>query len=170
MSSSLMIPVKESMKELKQLLKSSSSMMHPRIKMLVLMKQNSDKGLSKRALMEGVGVCSQSIQNWRTAYKTGGIEKLLFNGRKGNSGKPSVISEEEKKLIEKKLKDPQNGLAGYIELQQWIEREFKKEVRYNTILKYAMRHFGSSVKVARKSHVKKDETAVTTFKKTSSKK
>lgn len=139
--------------------------MSPRIKMLILMKQNSDSGISKRALMDEVGACSQSIQNWRTLYKEGGLEKLLMNGRKGNSGKPSVISAEEKKIIEQKLKDPKNGLAGYIELQQWIQKEFKKEVRYNTILKYAMRNFGSSVKVARKSHVKKDEMAVDTFKK-----
>jgi transposase len=73
-------------------------------------------------------------------------------------------------LIEKKLKDPKNGLAGYTELQQWIEKEFNKEVKYNTILKYAMRNFGSSVKVARKSHVKKDELAVESFKKASFKK
>jgi transposase len=52
-------------------------------------------------------------------------------------------------------------------LQQWIEKEFNKEVKYNTILKYAMRNFGSSVKVARKSHVKKDELAVESFKKDS---
>ena len=65
------------------------------------------------------------------------------------------------------MKDPKNGLAGYTELQQWIEKEFNKEVKYNTILKYAMRNFGSSVKVARKSHVKKDLEAVSAFKKTS---
>ncbi|MFN8332008.1 MAG: helix-turn-helix domain-containing protein [Saprospiraceae bacterium] len=63
--------------------------------MLILMKQNSDSGISKRALMDEVGACSQSIQNWRTLYKEGGLEKLLMNGRKGNSGKPSVISAEE---------------------------------------------------------------------------
>ena len=34
------------------------------------------------------------------------------------------------------------------------------------MLKYCMRNFGSSVKVARKSHVKKDEQAVNAFKKT----
>jgi hypothetical protein len=72
--------------------------------------------------------------------------------------------------MEQKLKDPKNGLAGYVELQEWVETEFKKEVKYNTVLKYAMRHFGSKVKVARKSHVKKDEKAVSTFKKTSLKK
>ena len=69
--------------------------------------------------------------------------------------------------IEKKLKDPKNGLRGYVELQAWIEQEFKKQVKYNTLLKYSIKNFGSKVKVARKSHIKKDEMAVDTFKKTS---
>jgi transposase len=170
MSNSLFIPVKESIKELRQLLKTSTPMLQPRLKMLISIKKMGDLGISKRALMEDVGACSQSIHNWRTAYISGGLEKLLSNARKGKSGKPSVITQEEKVLIEKKLKDPKNGLAGYTELQQWIEKEFNKEVKYNTILKYAMRNFGSSVKVARKSHVKKDELAVESFKKASFKK
>ena len=91
----------------------------------------------------------------------------MHNGRKGKVGAPSTFTPEEHLRIEQKLRDPKNGLAGYVELQQWIEKEFKKEVKYNTVLKYAMRHFGSSVKVARKSHVKKDEEAATSFKKTS---
>ena len=68
--------------------------------------------------------------------------------------------------IEKKLKDPQNGLRGYVELLNWMEHEFNKTFKYNTVLKYAYRHFQSKIKVARKSHVKKDEEAVATFKKT----
>ncbi|MFM7853175.1 MAG: hypothetical protein ACKO96_14945, partial [Flammeovirgaceae bacterium] len=40
-------------------------------------------------------------------------------------------------------------------------------IKYNTLLKYANREFGASVKVARKSHVKKDLEAVSSFKKTS---
>jgi hypothetical protein len=49
----------------------------------------------------------------------------------------------------------------------WIEKEFNKQVKYNTLLKYSIKNFGSKVKVARKSHVKKDEEAVSAFKKTS---
>ena len=45
--------------------------------------------------------------------------------------------------------------------------EFKKIIKYNTLLKYSIRHFGSKVKVARKSHVKKDVAAVASFKKNS---
>ena len=95
---------------------------------------------------------------------------MLKNGRKGTAGKPSVFTEQEHRRIEQKLNNPKNGLAGYIELQQWIAQEFNKDVKYNTVLKYAMKHFGSKVKVARKSHVKKDEGTVQLFKKTLRKK
>lgn len=170
MSFALQIPIKETLAELRSALKKASPMLQPRIKMLLVMKKAGDSGISKRALMDSVGACSQSIHNWRTSYKRGGMNALLENGRKGKSGKPSVFTKQEHDKIEKKLKDPKNGLAGYIELQQWIEEEFNKKIKYNTILKYAMRHFGSRVKVARKSHVKKDESAVESFKKTSHKK
>lgn len=166
MSLALHIPVRETLVELKKLYRQQPPMMQPRIRMLILMKHSEGKGVSKRELMEKVGACSQSIHNWRTAYKDGGMKALLSNGRKGKAGKPSVFTRQEHQKIANKLRDPKNGLAGFIELQQWIEEEFKKEVKYNTILKYAIRHFGASVKAARKSHVKKDEEAVATFKKT----
>ncbi len=129
MSFALYIPVQKSLTDLRKELKSGTPMIQPRIKMLMEMKKAGENGISKRDLMENVGVCSQSIHNWRTAYKQGGMKALLSNGRKGNSGKPSVFTEEEHKQIEKKLRDPKNGLAGYVELQQWIEQVFKKEVK-----------------------------------------
>ena len=166
MSFALYIPVTESITDLRAMLKKSPLMLQPRIKMLIAMKKAGEAGISKRELMETVGASSQSIHTWRTTYKQGGLQALLHNGRKGKAGKPSIFTKEEHKKIEQKLKDPKNGLAGYIELQQWVEQEFKKQVKYNTILKYASRHFGARVKVARKSHVKKDEQAANTFKKT----
>jgi transposase len=170
MSYVLKIEVKETMEQLRKLLKTASLMIQPRLKMLIAIKKSGGEGISKRALMESIGVCSQSIQNWRTAYLKSGLEALLTNGRKGKSGKPPLFTKEEFAKLEKKLNDPKNGLAGYIELQEWISKEFNKEIKYNTILKFSIRHFGTKVKVARKSHVKKDEKAVGTFKKTSSRK
>lgn len=70
-------------------------------------------------------------------------------------------------MLEAKLNDPQNGLQGYIELKDWIEKESGKTFDYNTLLHYCIRNFKSSVKVARKSHVKKDEDQGISFKKTS---
>jgi hypothetical protein len=98
-------------------------------------------------------------------YIAGGVSALLVHGRVGF--KKSLINEAEHKAIEKKLKDPKNGLRGYVELLDWVNKEFKKEFKYITILKYATRHFGSKIKVARKSHVKKDEELVEAFKKNS---
>jgi transposase len=138
--------------------------------MLLEMKKAGESGISKRELMDCVGVCSQSIQIWRTAYKNGGMEALLSNEKKGKCGKPSIFTKGEHQMMEALLHNPKNGLTGYVELQKWVNDEYQKEVKYNTVLKYATRHFGSKVKTARKSHVKKDDEAVRTFKKTSVKK
>jgi hypothetical protein len=81
--------------------------------------------------------------------------------------KKSVVSKEEHDKIALKLNDPKNGIRGYTELLDWVNKELHKDMKYITLLKYTERHFGSKIKVARKSHVKKDEEAVASFKKTS---
>lgn len=164
MSAPKQIKITESISELKKLQKNSIAMIATRIKVIIEFKKNEDKGISKRAVADAVGVNHNSVQTWRTLYEQGGIEAILKHDRK--DGRPSNITAEEHKLIEQKLHDPKNGLRGYVELLTWVEEEFKKTIKYNTLLKYATRHFGSKVKVARKSHVKKDADAVNTFKKT----
>jgi hypothetical protein len=47
----------------------------------------------------------------------------------------------------------------------WVKTELSKDIKYITFVKYAERHFTTKIKVARKSHAKKDEEAVNTFKK-----
>jgi transposase len=122
--------------------------------MLILIKSHDCAGFSKQALGKMLGVSSSSIQIWRKLYERGGLSLLLDDKRIGF--KPSLISREEHERIEAKLNDPTNGLRGYVELQDWISREFNKTIRYNTLLKYCGRHFGSKSKVARKSHAKKN--------------
>lgn len=165
MSSPKPLIIKETLVQLRKLQKDNIPMIAMRIRALIEFKKNELTGISKRAVADIIGVNHNSIQNWRTVYEKGGIEALLQHNRK--EGRPSSITLEEHKIIEKKLHDPKNGLRGYVELLNWIETEFKKTIKYNTLLKYSIRHFGSKVKVARKSHVKKDATAVISFKKTS---
>ena len=167
MSAAKVIIVKESISELKILLKKSIPFIIPRIRMLLEMKKDETNGISKRRLAEIIGVNHNSIQTWRTMYLEGGIEKLSSHNKVGFH--PSVFTQMEHQVIEDKLKDPYNGIRGYKELLEWIENEFDKEIKYNTLLKYCVRNFGSKVKVARKSHVKKDDQAVEAFKKTSHK-
>ena len=165
MSFALNIPVKESLQELRALLKSSIPFLQPRIKLLMAMKKFDNTSVSKRELMDETGLCSYSVHKWRTLYKRGGIDNLLTHNKKGY--KPSKISSEQHKKLEEKLNDPENGIRGYKELQQWVASELKNPIAYNTLLKYCVKNFGSKVKVARKYHAKKEEQLVDTFKKTS---
>lgn len=164
MSNALYIPVKESLKELRQTLKTTTPLFQPRIKLLIAMKIAGTGGISKRALVNDLGVSGQSIHTWRTTYKNAGITALCSHKKVGF--KPRIFTKNEHLKIELKLKNPENGLRGFKELQEWVINEFNKEVKYNTLLKYAIKHFGARVKVSRKYHAKKDEEAVTTFKKT----
>jgi hypothetical protein len=165
MSKALITPVKESIQELKIILRASIPFIQPRIKLLLVMKKLGNEPVSKRELMDQTGLCSYSVHKWRTLYLKGGIDNLLKHNKKGF--KPSKLTSEQHKKLEIKLKDPENGIRGYKELQDWVLSEFKSEIRYNTLLKYCVKNFGSKVKVARKYHAKKDNELVTTFKKTS---
>ena len=165
MSNKLVIPVKEDAKHLRTLLKQVTPLLQPRIKMLLLMLKSGEQGVSKRELMDSTGVSSQSIQTWRTNYSKGGLALLLRHGRIGF--KPSIFTKAEHLKLEAVLNNPENNLQGYKELQQWCIKEFRNQFLYNSVMKYAIKNFGTKIKVARKYHAKKNEEAVSAFKKTS---
>jgi transposase len=165
MSKAKLLIVKETIHELTLLRKKSSDTKNKRLLMLIEIKKEKNNAIAKRELARRIGVDPNSITSWKKLYEQSGIAGILADGRIGF--KPSVVTAEEHKRIEHKLKDPQNGIRGYIELLDWIRAEFSKDMKYITLVKYAERHFGSKIKVARKSHIKKDAEAVETFKKTS---
>jgi len=159
--------IKESEKEINKLLKQSIPFIGQRLRVLLIMKQNETTGISRREVAKLAGVDPNSVQNWRKLYLTEGIEGLMKHQKTGF--KPSVFTPIEHDMLEAKLNNPENGIQGYVELKDWIEKETGKEFNYNTLLFYCIRNFKSSVKVARKSHVNKDENKVAVFKKTSDK-
>lgn len=159
------IVIKETEKEIKKLLNKAIPFIAQRLRVLLVLKQNEKTGISKRDAAKLAGVDPNSVQNWRVLYIKSGIEGLSKHQKVGF--KPSVFTDVEHNKLESKLNDPKNGLQGYVELKSWIEKETGKVFNYNTLLFYCIKNFKSSVKVARKSHVKKDEQTVETFKKTS---
>ena len=164
MANALKIIVKETLLELKKMLKSSPPHQTPKIKMLILIKE-SEIDLTKNELAVQIGVNHNSAQSWRKEYQSGGIKALLSDGRIGF--KPSVISEEAHEQIRIKLHNPEGAFTSFKDLQQWVDANFAKGINYNSLRHYVKRHFGAKLKVARKSHVKKDKEAVQLFKKTS---
>lgn len=157
--------IKESEEEIKNLLKKAIPFISQRLRVLLILKQNEKVGISKRAVAALAMVDPNSVQNWRTLYLKSGIEGLTQHQK--NGFKPSVFSAIEHEMLERKLNNPENGLQGYVELKAWIENEVGKTFNYNTLLYYCIRNFKSSVKVARKGHIKKDDDAGISLKKTS---
>ena len=164
MANALKIIVKETLPELKKILKNSPPHQSPKLKMLMIIRQ-SEVYLTKNELAELVGVNHNSIQSWRKKYLSGGIKALLLDGRIGF--KPSVISKETHEQIRLKLHNPEGAFTSFKDLQYWVDTHFKKGINYNSLRHYVKRHFGAKLKVARKSHVKKDKDAGPLFKKTS---
>jgi len=153
------------MAEPKTFLKKVSPLITPRLITLIEIKKNEATGISKIALAPLIGVDPNSIQTSSTLHLNKGIAAILMHNK--TRFRPSVFTKEENASIEKKLKDSKNALRGYVELLDWIENEFNKQIKCNTLLKYSIKIFGSKVKVARKSHINKGEEVVSTLKKTS---
>ncbi len=165
MPSPVIFPIKESAKEIKKLMRNRIPFIAQRLKLLLFCKQYEATGISKRSLSDAVGVDPNSAHNWRMLYREGGIGALMSHQKKGF--KPSVFSENQQKAIAKKLHTAQHGLIGFVELQQWIAQHFDQTFNYKTVYAYTKRTFGAKIKVARKSHIKKDAESGELLKKTS---
>jgi hypothetical protein len=158
--------IKEDLNTLKILAKNGNELIKKRIRLLIELKKGKSNAQSKLVLATKLGVNHNSIVKWRNLYILNGIEALLQDGRKGGY-KPSVVSKQEHEKLEILLNNKHNQIVGYTELLNWVNKELKKEMKYITLVKYVERHFGTKIKVARKSNIKKDLEAVDTFKKTS---
>ena len=167
MSSPTTFIIKESISEIKRRMKSSSAMIGKRLHALLVFKQHEQTGISKRLVAEAIGVNHNSVQTWRTTYIEGGIEALMTHANIGY--KPSKISKEQEKALKMKLSDESNGIVGFNELLDWFDKKFKTEINYKTFHGFVVRKFKAKIKVARKSHAKKDPAAIEAFKKTSGK-
>jgi transposase len=167
MANSKKILVKESEEELRKLKIKQPAHLKKRIEMLLILKK-SEVSLSKNELSTLLKINHNTAQCWRDLYFKNGIDGLLTYGRIGF--KPSIISSELHKALETRLNSPKDAFTSYVDLIQWItENYISNGINYQTINSYIKRHFKAKLKVARKSHIKKDEQAVESFKKTSSK-
>jgi transposase len=159
MANPLVIKVIESVEELrKHIGRAKTATKKDRLKILVEIKKAGEKGISRRELSQKTELNHHTVQIWRKKYEKEGIAAFLEDGRTGF--KPSEITAEEHGAISARLNDPYNGLQGYMELKYRYEATYNREIKYNTLLKYCVRHFKSPCRVARKSHMKKDAESV----------
>jgi len=154
------ITVKESISELRFFQKRFPSKFKP-LQMLILINQRGPLSKDKLATLLGSG--HSSILTWRNIYLKGGIESLLIEKR-GGFKKGKITPGVEQKLASR-LNDPKGGFRSFIEIQQWLLKEFSIDMEYHAVNKYVKRKFGARLKVSRKSHVQKSPADEAVFKK-----
>jgi transposase len=133
--------------------------------MLIAIKKREPESLSQKELAKICKYNPNSISVWRNLYLTGGIEAIMQHNWTGTKSKH--ISKEQYDYLSKKLNNPTNGLVGYKELLNWVETDLGISMKYTTLYEYVKRNFATKIKVARKSHIKKNEEDLIAFKKNS---
>lgn len=162
MAKTIDIQIIETEKELESILrKTKSKLVEKRIKSLLLIKKGKCKYTKEVAAK--VGVVRKSIYNWFEDYKKGGIDKLCEVNKGGNN--TPLLSKATIEKIDELLNDPYSTITSYVELISILEKT-QDNLTYASVYQHCKRKHKSKLKVARKSHHKKDEQAVEAFKKT----
>jgi transposase len=160
MPKKIIVTVKQTAKELKQLQK-QYPFKTKMLSMLMLLKKQPEQ--TKISLSLQLGVSDKSIQIWRENYLNGGIELMLKDKRGGY--KKAAIPPKVNQALSERLNNPKQGFRSFIEVQQWLAAEFGIEMEYHAVNKYVKRKFGVRLKVSRKSHVLKSPADEAVFKK-----
>lgn len=163
MAKTIELTIKESEEHLKYLLRQQTKLLQQgRVKALLLIKQ--DKVQYTYQLADKLKRGRRTIYDWLKSYQENGIEGYLTVLSRGK--RKEKLTLEEKRAIALKLQDPSTGITSYVELLHWVNRQFRKDIPYHVVYNYCRSHLNSRLKIARKSHHKKDEQAVEAFKKT----
>ncbi|MDI9364675.1 MAG: hypothetical protein QM541_06970 [Flavobacterium sp.] len=154
--------VTEDLALLKRLYHQHPFYLHNRIQMLYLIKSgvtDSTKELATRLL-----VVNRVIQRWKNAYLSGGIGQLL-KYEKGRHKSNGIITPSISAAIKEALSSPTAGITSYIGLHQWVQANHLPNVSYRVVHHHAKVKLGASLKVGRKSHIKRHVADVAIFKK-----
>jgi hypothetical protein len=162
MASKIKIIVTEDLQELKRLYHKHPVHLHSRIRMLYLIKSGVTG--STKVLCKHLMVCARAIQRWKNDYLVGGMDKLLSH-EKGKHKSNGIITPAISAVIKEQLSSPTSGFTSYIDLQAWLQEHHLPTVSYRVVHHHATVKLNASLKVARKSHIKKDLAAVEGFKK-----
>ena len=155
------LTVNETSEQLTKLIGSSTSSTKPRLKMLLAIVNGIT---STNDLAYKTKSNRDSIRKWKNTYRSKGLAGLLEEGRGGN--RPSALNEQQKAEVEKKLSNPKGGFTSYKQATAWINKTFDVNMNYHAVNMYLKRSFGTKLKVGRKTHVNKDDSAAALFKKT----
>lgn len=142
-------------------LKAKGELKRDRLKVLIYVKEG--KYHFQSDIAKKLGRTEKTVRQWIQEYAQSGLASLLKVSSGGNNTKK--ISEKALELIANKIVDVETTITSYVELQLIIEEELGEKIPYGALYSHCRRKFKSKLKVARKSHHKKDKKAEELFKK-----
>jgi transposase len=142
-------------------IKAKGALKKDRLKVLIYVKE--EKYHFQSDIAKKLGRTEKTVRDWMQEYTRSGLSSLLKVSSGGNNTRK--ISDKAIELIATKILDIETTITSYIELQLIIEEELGEKIAYGALYSHCRRKHKSRLKVARKSHHKKDEKAEELFKK-----
>lgn len=145
----------ESVETLKERLRHETrSRQKQRLQALYLLKSSQAK--SRTQVGELLGVSRRTVGEWLERYEKEGLERLLQLDTHTNRAY-SLTPEQEERLKQKLSESA--GFPSYQAVQAWINETFGLSLTYDTARQIARYRLGAKLKVARKSHTKKQPSS-----------
>jgi transposase len=140
--------------------RTTSRLQQDRIKTLLFLvekKYHYQSNIAKK-----LGRTEKTIRDWLKLYVSEGFSSLITVKSGGNNTR--TLSDKAITLIEEKVTDASTTITSYVELQLLIEEQLNEKIVYGALYSHCRRKFRTKLKVARKSHHKKDPNAEAFFK------
>ena len=109
------------------------------------------------------GRARSTIQTWFDAYRTGGVEALLKDGRADNAGAPSKLTAAAKAELEAGLKTGRWRTVP--QMRVWLKTTHRVVMALSSLYNH-LGKAGARLRVPRPSHVKNDPAAAAQFRET----
>jgi transposase len=164
MSRRLELEITESAEELKTRLHQQSEVkLKERVQALYLLK--SEQVTELNALGKVLGRHPSTLYRWFEGYWARGLAGVLELGT-GHNGRARAIPPGVEQALKQRLKEPP-GFKSYGAIQQWLREEYGLQIKYKTVHQTVRYRLKAKLKVARPSHLHREEAAGVAFKKTS---
>jgi len=163
MNKTLSTPIKESQEELQgYTVKIDNYKSSKRLDCLILFKNNTYS--KAEDLASDIGISVSTLRRWLNRYRLVGIDQYLKKDTRSSSSR--VITPEIHEGLKARLNDPENPFNGFWDAQNWIKEMYGVEVNYKSLWSHITEKLNGSLKIPRKSNIKKNPQAKEAFLKT----
>ncbi len=159
------LTIKESVDELRKSIGRTQNLKE-KSKLKALLLVQSGEVSYQTELESRLKYTSKTIHVWLKTYELEGLASLISVKSGGN--RKSIVDVSAHEALLRQLDDPSTKMTSYVELLNWYQEHYNPEMKYSSLYSYCRRKLRSKLKVARKSHIKKDPKAEEVFKKATS--